>query len=157
MLFETKKLTPNMTAICVNTARVKGYPSFEAMVHHYPANNARHGVEVAQIKGQLREYNNGGGYITELVVKIRLAKSELTAKRLAAVLDDAYLFAIYQAALYFGDDPEAKYPLWTAPSPSNTALPSDAIEDAIHNADGFGEVWRKRLVSTLSVIISVGA
>jgi hypothetical protein len=89
MLFETKKLTPNMTAICVNTARAKGYPSFEAMVHHYPANNARHGVEVAQIKGQLREYNNGGGYITELVVKIRLAKSELTAKRLSAVLDDA--------------------------------------------------------------------
>ena len=31
MLFETKKLTPNMTAICVNTARAKGYPSFEAM------------------------------------------------------------------------------------------------------------------------------
>lgn len=150
MLFETKKLTPNMTAVCVNTARAKGYPSFEAMVHHYPANNARHGVEVAQIKGQLREYNNGGGYITELVVKIRLAKSELTAKRLAAVLDDAYLFAIYQAALYFGDDPEAKYPLWTA-------LPSDAIVDAIRNADGFGEVWRKQLVSTLSVIISVGA
>ena len=86
MLFETKKLTPNMTAICVNTARAKGYPSFAAMVQHYPANNARHGVEVAQIKGQLREYNNGGGYITELVVKIRLAKSELTAKRLDAVL-----------------------------------------------------------------------
>ena len=104
MLFETKKLTPNMTAICVNTARAKGYPSFAAMVQHYPANNARHGVEVAQIKGQLREYNNGGGYITELVVKIRLAKSELTAKRLDAVLNDAYLFAIYQAALYFGDD-----------------------------------------------------
>ena len=55
MLFETKKLTPNMTAICVNTARAKGYPSVAARVQHYPANNARHGVEGAQIKGQLRE------------------------------------------------------------------------------------------------------
>lgn len=153
MLFETKKLTPNMTAICVNTARAKGYPSFAAMVQHYPANNARHGVEVAQIKGQLCERDNGN----ELVVKIRLAKSELTAKRLDAVLNDAYLFAIYQAALYFGDDLDNKHPLWTAPSPSNIALPSDAIADAIRNADGFGDVWRKQLVPTLSVIISVGA
>ena len=73
------------------------------------------------------------------------------------MLNDAYSFAIYQAALYFGDDLDNKHPLWTAPSPSNIALPSDAIVDAIHNADGFGEVWRKQLVSTLSVIISVGA
>lgn len=142
MLFETKKLTPNMTAICVNTTRAKGYPSFEAMVHHYPANNARHGVEVAQIKGQLCERDNGN----ELVVKIRLAKSELTAKRLDAVLVEAYIFAINQAVLYFGDDLDVKH-----------LLPSDEIADAIHNAEGFGVVWYKQLVSTLSVIISVGA